>query len=117
MKRIYILVGCAMMIYLFFGCKEKSTVQLQNNISTVKITDVKWGNHFLSNELLPGESSKKITVDPLYEKLPKTEQVTFKMVANNKTVYLETEGKYTLNEEDNLLIVLSDETKVMNPNN
>jgi hypothetical protein len=117
MKRIYIFVGCCIFAYLFSACKKPSTIQLQNNISTVKITDVQWGDLFLSNELLPGESSNKKTISPYWEKLPKTGRVTFKMIANNKTVYLETEQEFTLKEDDELLIVLSDDTKVKNPNN
>jgi hypothetical protein len=117
MKRIYIFIGCCLFAYLFSACEKESTVQLQNNISAVKITDVKWGDIFLSNELLPGESCGKKTIYPYQEELPKTERVTFKMVANNKTVYLETDEEFTLNEGNDLLIVLSDDTKVKNPNN
>jgi hypothetical protein len=117
MKRTYIFVGSCVFVCLLFACKKPSTIQLQNNISTVRITNVKWGDILLSNELLPGESSGKRTVDSYQEKLPKTARVIFKMEANNKTVYLETEEEFTLKEDDELLITLSDDTQVRNPNN
>jgi hypothetical protein len=90
---------------------------VQNNISAVRITDVKWGNVFLSRELLPGESSSKISINLLQEDIPKTAPITFKMVAKQNTVYLETEEEFTLKADDELLIILSDDTKVKNPNN
>lgn len=36
------------------------------------------------------------------------------MRANSQYVYLETTEEFTLNEEDELLIILNDETKVSN---
>lgn len=98
------------------SCYEPGDIQVQNNITQVKITDVKWGKHFIATELLPGEASEKNTISKRDEKLPSSHKLTFKMTANNKTVFLETEEEYLLEEGDELLIILTDNTKVKNPN-
>ncbi len=98
------------------ACVDKAKIQVQNNINNVKIQSVKWGPVYLSSSLLPGESSEKMTVTEYVHALPSKQKVSFKMTANNKTIYLETEEEYMLNVDDDLLIVLDDGTPVKNPN-
>ena len=62
------------------------------------------------------ETSEKLTISKCEEKLPGSHKISFKMTANNKSIYLETEEEYFLDEDDDLLIVLTDDTKVKNPN-
>ena len=98
------------------SCYKPGDIQVQNNITKVKIVDVKWGDIYVSTELLPGETSEKLTIHKYDEKLPGSHKISFKMTANNKSIYLETEEEYLLDEDDDLLIVLTDDTKVKNPN-
>ncbi len=98
------------------SCYKPGDIQVQNNITQVKIVDVKWGDIYIAYELLPGESSKKLTIRKHDEKLPSSHKISFKMTANNRSIYLETEEEYLLDEDDYLLIVLTDDTKVKNPN-
>lgn len=98
------------------SCIKSGDIQVQNDITQVQIVDVKWGDIYIATELLPGEMSEKLTIDRYEKKLPSSQKVTFKMTANNKTIYLETEEKYRLDEDDDLLIVLTDSTAVYNPN-
>ena len=115
MKKIYIIsVFC--IACLLQACYKPGDIQVQNNISNVKIVDVKWGDIYIATELLPGETSEKLTIEEYREKLPSSHKITFKMSANNKSIYLETVDEYLLDEEDDLLIILSDETEVENPN-
>ena len=113
MKRIYIICMLAGLA-LFTSCHKPGIIQVKNDISGVKITEVKWGNYNLSSELLPGQSSQKVTMRWIFEKLPATNKISFIMRANSQYVYLETTEEFTLNEEDELLIILNDETKVSN---
>jgi hypothetical protein len=78
--------------------------------------DVKWGDIYIAGELLPGETSSKITVTSQEEKFPATHNISFVMSANDKYVYLETICEYTLDEDQDLLIILEDTTRVQNPN-
>jgi len=102
--------------FLLQSCHKPGEIKIKNNISQVKLEDVKWGDVYMAYELLPGESSEKMKLRRYDKKLPATHKVTFKMTANNKTIYLETIDEYLLDEEDDLLIVLSDDTPVKNPN-
>lgn len=101
---------------IMFSCYKPGDIQVQNNITKVKIVDVKWGDIYIATELLPGEKSGKLTINKYEETLPASHKISFKMTANNKTIYLETEEIFLLEEDDDLLIVLTDETKVKNPN-
>lgn len=112
MKPLQIIL-LAITITLLQSCKE-GEIQVQNNITKVTIVDVKWGDIYIASELLPGESSRKITIEG--SKLPTSHQISFKMTANNKSVYLETEEEFIVYEDDDKLIILTDETKVKNPN-
>jgi hypothetical protein len=98
------------------SCYKPGKIQIQNNVTQVKLVDVKWGDVYIADELLPGESSKKITIQKYDQKLPSNQRVSFKMTANNQTIFLETEEEYLLKEDDDLLIILDNETQVQNPN-
>lgn len=112
------LIGIAVCaIFLLQSCEKEGKIRIQNKISKVTITDVKWGKHYITYRLLPGETSGEVVIgDYDKEKLPSQYKVSFRMTANNKSIYLETEDMYRLDEDDNILIVLTDETKVKNPN-
>lgn len=102
---------------MFFlqSCYKKAKIQVQNNISGVRITDVYWGDFYLAYELLPGETSEKQTIYRLDQKLPASKRINFTMSANQKSVYLETQ-EYLLDQDDDLLIILSDDTKLKSTN-
>ena len=101
---------------IFISCNQTGSIQIQNKISNVEIIDIQWGKNYIESDLLPGETSSKMTISDYDESLPASHKVTFKMTANNKSIYLETEKNYVLNANDNLLIILTDSTKVNNPN-
>jgi len=109
-----ILIVCIVVIAQ--SCHEPGDIRVQNNITQVKIVDVKWGDFYIATELLPGETSEKSTITRYEKKLPSSQKISFKMTANNKAIYLETEESFFLDEDDDLLIVLTDATKVKNPN-
>lgn len=104
------------MAVLMQSCYKPGEIQIRNNISQVEIMDVKWGDIYVATDLMPGETSGKYSIPKSVEKLPKSNHVSFKMTANNKTVYLETQEEFLLEEDGDLLIVLDDDTQVVNPN-
>jgi len=108
-----ILIVCVVLIMQ--SCYKTGDIQVQNNITQVKIVDVKWGHINIASKLLPGEA-RKLTIYKYEDKLPSRYKISFKMTANNKSIYLETEEEFLLDEDDDLLIVLTDDTKVKNPN-
>ena len=115
MKTIKLVLIVCIGIFLQ-SCYKPGNIRIQNNITKVKIIDVKWGDVYIATELLPGETSEKLKILKDKEKLPKSNKISFKMEANNESIYLETEEAYLLDEDEDLLIVLNDDTKVKNPN-
>ncbi len=115
MKKIKLILIVCTVVFLQ-SCYKPGKISVQNNISQATIEDVSWGSNPVASELLPGETSIKMTIDKYTEKLPGTHSVSFTLRANNKTVYLETEEEYLLEQDDDLLIILDDDTKVANPN-
>ena len=112
-RNLFLLAVFALLLH---ACYDPGTVQVQNNINRAKVIDVKWGDHYIAGELLPGESSSKVSIERRKEKLPSSNRVTFKLSANNKVVFLESQDEYELDEDEDLLIVLDDDTPVRNPN-
>lgn len=104
------------MISVFTSCQEPADIRIQNNISQVKITSVRWGEIYMAYELLPGTTSDKIRINPIDMKLPASQKVSFVMESNGKSIYLETNEIYALDEGEDKLIVIDDSTKVYNPN-
>jgi hypothetical protein len=103
-------------LLLLQSCYEPGEIQVQNNISNVKIMDIRWGSAYIVTELLPGETSEKRTVHKSLVELPASNRLSFTMKANNQSVYLETEEEFFLDEDEKLIIVLTDDTEVTNPN-
>ena len=102
-------------IMLLISCYKPGKIRVQNNISQVKITEVNWRENNLSWELLPGETSDIIEISKSSENLPVDYNVSFKMEAIGKTVYLETSETFLLNEDEEILINLNDSTEIFNP--
>lgn len=73
---------------------------------------MKWGNIFIASELLPGEKSNQAQVSTYDEKLPASNTITFVMKANSRSIYLQTEEVFELDDGDERLIMLDDLTKV-----
>lgn len=98
------------------SCKE-SSIQIQNNISQVSISDVYWGDFHLADQLYPGQSSDELILQCAHHDFPFDEPIRFIMSSGNKSIYLETKAKYYLDCDDALQIILTDDTEIINPNN
>lgn len=113
MKNFIILIIAVLLIQ---SCDDyHGKICVRNSVSSVTLKNVMWGDFLLANEILPGQSSTKLTLYKTDEKLPSTHRITFTMSANSSQVYLETEESFTLDKDDDLLIVIDDSTKVINP--
>lgn len=99
----------------FASCYEPGTIEVKNSISNAKINQVKWGDVYLGTNLLPGQSTGKLSVQKEDQKLPASNKIKFILVANNRQVYLETEELYSLDQEEDKTIVLTDSTAVITP--
>jgi hypothetical protein len=93
---------------------DKSEITVQNKVHNVTLTNISWDKYSLGYSVLPGETSKTTIQEEKY-KFPKTSVVKFYMKRGDNQVYLETKYSFTLHGGDNLLIVISDTTQVINP--
>lgn len=103
------------------GCQESpGRISVQNSIRGAIIKDVRWGDIFLTEDLLPGEKSQSITVydagDAGYGvNLPAAFPIGFYMEVQGDRIYLQTRERYELDMDKVVDIVLSDSTAVVNP--
>ncbi len=114
--KTYKIIFAICLAFILQSCYKPAKIQVKNNISQVEIYDVKWGDIYIASSLLPGQSSSSKLINKNTEKLPTSYSISFKMTANEMSVYLETTEKFALNEDDDLLIILDDNTPVFNPN-
>ncbi len=101
---------------LFSSCENKATLEVQNNFSNVMLSNVGYSGATVASSLLPGASASREFSDYNNDhNFPITSYIEFNMSAKGTTIYLRTEQSYTLDKDMNLLIVLSDSTRVINP--
>lgn len=113
---------CALLLCVAaIGCAEKpGKISVQNSIRGVVISDVRWGDIFITDQLLPGEASNSITVydagdDSYGVNLPTAYPIRFYMEVQGDRIYLETRESYKLDVEEDIDVILYDSTRVFNP--
>lgn len=88
-------------------------------LSKAIINNVEWGGLPLTSKLLPGQASNKISIyeeDSYYDiELPESHPLKFYMELNGEKVYLETRESYNLGKGSDLVVTITDSTKVFNP--
>jgi len=118
MNRIF--TSILLLLIIATSCKPKrSTIQVQNMLSKAIINNVEWGGLPLTSKLLPGQASNKISIyeeDSYYDiELPESHPLKFYMELNGEKVYLETRESYNLGKGSDLVVTITDSTKVFNP--
>ena len=113
MKKI--ILPCLILVSVLSSCSDKAKITIQNNVSNATLQQINWDNYPIANSLLPGEKSGVYTVKDSKSDFPKKSVVKFYMKRGDNQVYLETKYAFTLDGGDNLLIVISDTTQVVNP--
>ncbi len=100
---------------LFVACEDEGNIIVQNKVHNATLTQVSWGTYHVASSLLPGEKSSEKCISDKKDNFPKIAIVKFYLNRDDKQVYLETKQMFTLNGGQNLLIVISDTTSVVNP--
>ena len=112
-----------LVIRLFFlclllsSCREKAHIQLTNKVHNVSLENISYATIQLDSRLYPGESSKEIELSDDDDRIsfPMSAQIEFYMVKGDKRVFLKTKEHYSLEKDQKLSIIISDETEVVNP--
>ena len=94
---------------------DKGNIKVQNNVHNVKLESISWGDYSITYSLITGEESNEVTIEDKKGTFPKMNDLNFYMVSGDKRVFLKTKEKYILNADQNLTIVISDSTEVLNP--
>ena len=113
MKKI--ILPFLLLVLTLSSCYDKAKITIQNKVHNATLEQVSWDKHSVASSLLPGEGSTiTIRETPNY-RFPKKSVVKFYMKREGNQVYLETKYSFLLDADDNLLIVISDTTQVVNP--
>ena len=102
-------------VLFLISCQETGTVQVENRVSNARLENINFGDIPITYSLMPGQKSSKVTVTDSKEKFMKTGQVEFIMARDGKRVYLKTKAEYLLDYDEDLFIIISDTTEVVNP--
>lgn len=114
-RRITLYLSILMFLPLLaLQCQEQEEAHLtiEHRISGVTLQNIYWGDRYITSYLAPGQSVEIQYYED--QDLPETNPVRFSMVSKGKEIYLETKQQFELAKDDNLVIVLKDETSVVN---
>ena len=114
-KNILLHLLLLILVLMLFSCEEEAKITIQNNVHNATLEQISWDKYSIGHSLMPGVKSQKYTVYGHKNDFPKTSMVKFYMKRNGNQVYLETKNTFTLNIDDDLLIIISDTTEVINP--
>jgi hypothetical protein len=111
-RAIYVII--LPFILLFASCEKKATIQVTNKVHNVQLDNISFDQIGIGSYILPGESSPETTVSSRDISFPLSAPVQFYMVKGDRRVFLKTKEVYTLNVDDKLVVVISDDTEVVN---
>jgi len=113
MKKI--ILPFLLLVLTLSSCYEEAKITIQNKVHNATLEQVSWDKHSIAGYLLPGEGNTVTIREESKNSFPKKSVVKFYMKREGNQVYLETKYSFILNADDNLLIVISDTTQVVNP--
>jgi hypothetical protein len=99
---------------LLFSCEEKGKIRVENLLKKVTIKNINWGEHNVSESLLPGQTSSYLTINDSYDDYNKSFPIDFVMSNGNISVYLKTKTQYIVGKDDDITVTISDSSEVEN---
>lgn len=114
MKTKIILVA-AIAALIATSCREKGTVVVTNKVSNAKIESISFDDYAIYGELLPGQSSEKLEIKELKDDFPFIGPIEFYMTSGSNRVFLKTKESFQLDYDQDLVVVITDSTEVVNP--
>lgn len=104
-----------LMLVLLASCAGRGTITIKNDLQYVTLDDVSWGEYTLVKSLPSGETTLPYEIVDEKRKYPKMNVLQFYMVRDGKKVCLKTKQAYTMENDGDLRIVITDSTQVSNP--
>ncbi len=106
-------------VLLLTSCDSESSLRVRNQLPYAVVENVDWGGIPVSSQIIPGETSQKITImeNEMYYNihLPSAFPLKFYINVNGDRVFVQTRKSYLLNRDNDLTIDLCDTTQVFNP--
>jgi hypothetical protein len=99
---------------LLVSCYEEATIRVTNNVHNVQLDNINFDKIGIGTCVLPGETTQEVTISSREVSFPLSAQLQFYMVKSDRRVFLKTKETYTLNVDDKLVVVISDDTEVVN---
>ena len=97
------------------SCIKKSTVKVINKVSNCRIYDISFGEYRINGNLITNDASDPTDIRDNRKSFPKKYPLKFYMESGGNRVVLQTAGEYVLKLEDQLEIVIDDQTPVRVP--
>ena len=105
-----------LLVFILSSCQyDKAKITIQNKVHNATLEQVSWDEHSVARTLLPGEGNTITVYESDNYRFPRKSVVKFYMKREGNQVYLETKYSFTLGADDDLLVVISDTTQVVNP--
>ena len=111
MRRLFWLI----IIVAFTSCNKPSTIEVQNDLPDASLKNIYWGEVPIAYEILPSETSGQVKIyeDAHYNlDFPEEFPLRFLLKIHGKEIQVQTVKIFILGKEDDLLITITDSTKV-----
>jgi hypothetical protein len=103
---------------LLASCTKPSTFEVENDLSSGTITNLKWGEVPLASIILPEETTGKVRIyeDAHYNlDFPEEFTLNFFLELNGNKVFLETRKIFKLGNKDEIFVSINDSLEVFEP--
>ncbi|MDR2126382.1 MAG: hypothetical protein LBP63_06105 [Prevotellaceae bacterium] len=115
MKKHSIFYVILLFALLFTSCDKTATIQVTNNVHNVRLDNINFDKFGIGSHIITGESTQQVEISTQDNvSFPLSAQLQFYMVKGDTRVFLKTKEIYTLNEDAKLIIVINDDTEVVN---
>lgn len=101
---------------LLLGCSNEAKISVTNNVHNVRLDNISFSNARIGSNLYPGETTEA-TISDKYKDIsfPLSSPLEFYMVKGEQRVYLRTKKYYSVDKDETLTIVITDDTELINP--
>ncbi|MDR0691699.1 MAG: hypothetical protein LBF69_01530 [Prevotellaceae bacterium] len=113
----YRFIFCVILLFtlLLTSCEKEATIKVTNNVHNVQLDNISFDKFGIGSYILPGETTPELTISTADDvSFPLSAPLQFYMVKGDRRVFLKTKEIYTLNVDDKLVVVISDDTEVVN---
>lgn len=110
-----ILIPIALFALILSSCEKTAKIRVKNLVHNAALESISFDDYSIGYSLYPGETAPKTLISDEKSDWPKTAPIEFFMIRDNNRVYLKTRYGFTLDADDDLLVIIADTTEVVSP--